>query len=523
LANNGYNYDGSTGGDDIRAKIAISMASATGWDADNFAFAGTIGNTNAAYDAYRNKSGFTALPGGSRHPIVAFEGIGDYGGWSSSTQYDGSYARCRYLSYETSYVTRGIGSKAYGFSVRCVQGHALPIVNTGDVTNITTTTATCSGNVTSDGGSSVTVRGVCWSTSENPTTANSKTTDGSGVGAYSSNLTGLSPNTTYYVKTYATNSKGTAYGEQKAFTTNQAMPTVVTSEVTNITATAATCGGNVTADGGAAVTVRGVCWSPSENPTIANSKITDGTGLGTYASNITGLSPNTTYYVRAYATNSKGTTYGQQRSFITKDEQGPIFGSFNDSRDGNQYKTITIEEQVWMAENLAYLPSVSLPSSGSLSIPYYYVYDYEGTNVSEAKITSNYKTYGVLYNWLAAMSACPTGWHLPSNREWEILHNYLGGLDVAGGKMKEAGTTHWESPNTGATNESGFTALPGGYRDNDGNFHSIGYYGTWWNFTELNELNEGFAWSRNLFYDRSLLNRGVGYNYQGFSVRCLQD
>jgi len=300
-------------------------------------------------------------------------------------------------------------------------------------------------------------------------------------------------------------------------------PTVVTGWVNNITVTTATCFGIVTSTGGNSVTASGVCWSTSENPTIANSKITDGTGLGTYASNITGLSPNTTYYVRAYATNSKGTTYGQQRSFITKDEQGPIFGSFNDSRDGNQYKTITIEEQVWMAENLAYLPSVSLPSSGSLSIPYYYVYDYEGTNVSEAKITSNYKTYGVLYNWLAAMSACPTGWHLPSNREWEILHNYLGGLDVAGGKMKEAGTTHWESPNTGATNESGFTALPGGYRDNDGNFHSIGYYGTWWNFTELNELNEGFAWSRNLFYDRSLLNRGVGYNYQGFSVRCLQD
>ena len=145
-------------------------------------------------------------------------------------------------------------------------------VTTGTVTNITTTTATCSGNVTSDGGSSVTARGVCWSTSQNPTTSNSKTTNGTGVGSYTSNITGLSPNTTYYVRAYATNSEGTAYGEQKTFSTNaqQATPSVTTGDITNITTTTASCSGNVTSDGGAAIIASGVCWSTSENPTTSN-------------------------------------------------------------------------------------------------------------------------------------------------------------------------------------------------------------------------------------------------------------
>ncbi|HQH41067.1 MAG TPA: hypothetical protein PK825_04930 [Bacteroidales bacterium] len=200
----------------------------------------------------------------------------------------------------------------------------IPTVTTGDITMITTTSAICSGNVTAHGGDSVTARGVCWGTSANPTVMDSKTTNGSGTGTFAGNLTGLTPNTTYYVRAYATNSVGTAYGEQRTFTTEQekVVPSVSTGTMADITTTTATCSdNNVTADGGASVTERGVCWGTSANPTVMDSKTTNGSGTGTFAGNLTGLTPNTTYYVRAYATNSVGTAYGEEKSFKTLQEE----------------------------------------------------------------------------------------------------------------------------------------------------------------------------------------------------------
>ena len=204
-------------------------------------------------------------------------------------------------------------------SFTTLQNIELPTVTTTNVSNITQTTATSGGNVTSDGGANVTARGVCWSTSQNPTISNSHTTDGNGIGRFTSNITGLTANTTYYIRAYATNEKGTSYGEEKSFTTmvNESMPVVTTNEITDITQTTATSGGNVTSDGGVNVTARGVCWSTSQNPTISNSHTTDGNGTGSFTSSITGLTANTTYYVRAYATNEKGTSYGEEKSFKT--------------------------------------------------------------------------------------------------------------------------------------------------------------------------------------------------------------
>ena len=212
-----------------------------------------------------------------------------------------------------------VASTAYLFTLVPLNTAVIPTVTTTAVTNITQTTATSGGDVTSDGGATVTARGVCWSTSSNPTTADSHTTDGSGTGTFVSNLTGLTPNTPYYVRAYATNSVGTAYGNEVTFTTlsNPVLPTVTTTAVTNITQTTATSGGNVTSDGGATVTVRGVCWNISSNPTTANSYTTDGSGTGTFVSNLTGLTANTLYYVRAYATNSIGTAYGNELTFTT--------------------------------------------------------------------------------------------------------------------------------------------------------------------------------------------------------------
>ncbi len=221
-------------------------------------------------------------------------------------------------------------------SFTTLQNIELPTVTTTNVSNITQTTATSGGNVTSDGNAAVTARGVCWSTSQNPTISNSHTTDGNGTGSFISSITGLTANTTYYVRAYATNEKGTSYGEQRSFKTlDITMPKVTTNDVTDITINSAKCGGNVTSDGGANVTARGVCWSTSQNPTINDNKTSDGSGTGSFTSNLINLNANTTYYVRAYATNEKGTSYGEEKSFTT-------IQVFDETIDSNGNRIITL-------------------------------------------------------------------------------------------------------------------------------------------------------------------------------------
>ena len=226
--------------------------------------------------------------------------------------------------YVRAYATNKEGT-AYGeeVSFTTLQENVVvkPMVTTLEIAGLSQTTAVAGGNVTSDGGAEVTARGVCWSTSQEPTVEGEHTTDGSGTGEYQSNLSGLTANTTYYVRAYATNSEGTAYGEEISFTTLEehivVEPTVVTVSVSEVTETTAVTGGNVTSDGGGEVSARGVCWSTSQEPTVEGSHTTDGTGTGEFVSNLTDLNDNTTYYVRAYATNEQGTSYGEQMSFTT--------------------------------------------------------------------------------------------------------------------------------------------------------------------------------------------------------------
>ena len=196
-------------------------------------------------------------------------------------------------------------------------GVAYASLSTTAVYSIAPTTATSGGNITSDGGAEITNRGVCFSTSHDPTNADSHTTDGSGAGTYISNLTGLTPNTLYYLRAYATNSAGTAYGDEVNFATPADLPTVNTAEVTGISQTYASGGGTVSFDGGSSVISYGICWSTSSNPTIADNHTSDGSGTGSFLSNMTLLTANTFYYVRAYATNSIGTAYGNEVTFTT--------------------------------------------------------------------------------------------------------------------------------------------------------------------------------------------------------------
>ena len=406
-------------------------------------------------------------------------------------------------------------------------------VTTGSITNVDYTSCTVQGSILDIGENGITQHGFCWSTSQDPTLADSKKELGpkSSTGNFSDILTELSPNSTYYIKAFAQSHDEEFYGDQKSFVTRAlTVPTVITTSVSSITQNSAQSGGNITDNGGAEVIARGVCWSTFPNPTTADNHTDDGSGTGIFISNLTVLNTGTTYYVRAYATNSAGSGYGQEESFETDWGQS---GTFTDNRNGgHEYEWIRLGDQIWMAENLAYLPSVGPPSDRSYTEPYYYVYGYEGTNVSEAKATDNYNIYGVLYNWTAASNACPDGWHLPSDGEWKELEMFLGmsqadadanGWRGTGVGDKLKAVNGWIYDGNG-TNESGFTALPGGFRIPNfdyGDFSNIGGSTAWWSYDE--EDIEDSAWGRSVSSVTDDVLRTYHWKEYGYSVRCLKD
>lgn len=175
--------------------------------------------------------------------------------------------------------------------------------------------------------------------------------------------------------------------------------------------------------------------------------------------------------------------------------------SFTDARDGKTYKTTTIGEQTWMAENLSYKTSTGI-----------WVYGDDQKNVP---------TYGYLYNWEVAKTACPSGWHLPSDADWALLTAYLGGENIAGGKLKETGTNHWNAQNVGATNEIGFSALPAGFRKTDGGFFDMGSYANWWSSSEA--FNTPNVWYRALYHNSSNIYSNHYPKTYAMSIRCIKD
>ncbi|MEQ8907554.1 MAG: FISUMP domain-containing protein [Vicingaceae bacterium] len=208
--------------------------------------------------------------------------------------------------------------------------------------------------------------------------------------------------------------------------------------------------------------------------------------------------------------------------------------SFIDARDGNGYTFVSIGSQVWMAENLKYLPAVVPSDSSSFKVPLYYVYGYQGNDTAAAKATDNYRNYGVLYNFSAAAQGgaldpeipnqikgvCPEGWHLPTDAEWTQLTDYLGGRPFAGGKLKATDTTFWKSPNTAATNETGFTALPAGFRASNNKFEDIRKNAFFWSATE-NGAN--LAWFRNMSHLYGDVYRIDFFKESALCVRCIRD
>ena len=311
------------------------------------------------------------------------------------------------------------------------------------------------------------------------------------------------------------------------------LPAITTSSVSLITGTTATSGGIVTSDGGATVTARGVCWSTSENPTIADNNTTNGSGTGAFTSSITGLTTGTTYYVRAYATNSRGTSYGSQISFNT------ILSDI----DGNVYNSVPIGTQVWMVENLKTtrynngdIIGTTIPFnkdiSGENTPKYQWAYDGDESNVA---------TFSRLYTWYVITDSrklCPAGWHIPADAEWTILSDYLikngYGYGIGNGSdigKSMAATYGWKfdataghiGNNQASNNTSGFTALPSGNRASDGTFGGINEYCVWGSTTEYAESGNFDVLVRNMFSDAGYLFVDQINKSTGFSVRCVKD
>ena len=420
--------------------------------------------------------------------------------------------------YVRAYATNSAGT-GYGTAVlfSTIPPVGAPVLTTTAVTEITATTATSGGDITSDGGSAVTERGVCWSTSATPTIADSKTTDGTGTGTFTSALTDLAAGTTYNVRAYATNSVGIAYGDVVSFTTEAyELPVLTTSAISAITQTTATSGGDITSDGGTVVTARGVCWSTTENPEIDDNITTDGNGTGSFTSALSDLAAGTIYYVRAYATNSVGTSYGDQVSFTTSISANQIV-----DYDGNVYNKVTIGTQVWLVENL----KVTHYRNGELitqaTSAAEWIAQTAGAWYYYAADSIYFADYGILYNGYAVIdprNIAPVGWHVPSLAEWTTLANFLGGEVACYPKLKEKGTAHWGTDD-GATNESDFTALPGGYLDEGDGFMSYkGEAGFWWTTTNTDGIFEWIKIGPAVFAYRT----GAAY-LRGKNVRLIKD
>jgi uncharacterized protein (TIGR02145 family) len=298
----------------------------------------------------------------------------------------------------------------------------------------------------------------------------------------------------------------------------ESLPILSTIQISYISQTSASSGGEIANDGGSFVSSRGICWNTTGNPTISDYHTSDGAGQGYYTSSLTGLISNTMYYVRSYAINGVGIAYGIQVSFTTSST--PSFScpiTTITDYDGNTYNTVTIGNQCWMKENLKtthYRNGTSLAYPGSNNTEWVNntsgAYAWYNDNI-------NYKDiYGALYNSSAVTSSnglCPTGWHVPSSTDWNFLISYLGGQYVAGGKLKETGNNHWIGPNV-ANNESWFTALPGGQKVYV--YFEIGKYGHWWVSSGANNyICE--------YYSPYIYSQNSNGQYLGFSVRCIKD
>lgn len=480
-----------------------------------------------------NESGFTAIAGGYISTGGGVNAASEYGFFYSSTEGSGTSGYNYTMFNNNSTASLVDYLKYYLVPVRCVKDY----ISTNAITSITTVSAQSGGNITDDGGSPVTARGICWSISPNPTVdLPTRTSDGTGIGSFSSNISGLATGTTYYVRAYATNSGGTKYGNEISFTTLPDSPTVTTAIISDITPISAIGGGNVTSDGGSPVTVKGIVWNTHGNPQyIVDSGCQAGSmGTGSFVAYVSSVLPSATYHVRAFAVNAVGVAYGEDITFTTTQSFESVlfnqtikYGTVEDI-DGNTYKTIQIGPMAWTAENLKTtrfnngleITNItdqtqweSQDGTPGNTTPAYCWYD------NNAPICKD--VFGALYNWNAASNdnLCPVSWRVPTDAEWTNLFDYLGGINNAGNFLKETGIAHWATPNPGATNSTGFTALGGGVRGT-GAFSSVAVTGFWWSRTGIGASD---AYNINLNSGSGYVGSANNLKKFGMSIRCIKE
>ena len=411
-------------------------------------------------------------------------------------------------------------------TISCEDGPTPPILGAVSVEGVSSTSIIASGYVLTDGGSQITARGICCSTSKNPTTASERTVEDGLLGSFSSTLTHLLPNTLYNIRAYATNKEGTGYGQETSYATGQSIINISTNGIYSVTPTSAVISANITADEGTRITKRGVCWGTLPNPTIDNQKTVDGSGVGSFEGNLSGLIPQTKYFVRLYIESTAGIQYSDEFSFKT------YFGSATDT-DNNKYYSVLIGNQEWLAKNLKVtrynngdLIGTTTPATFDIRSETNpkYQWAYNGDeNSSSIYNESNVSAYGRLYTWYTVTDSrkiCPDGWHIPDNSEWSVLIDYLGGETVAGGKLKENTNYHWENPNQGASDKVGFNAVAGGYRDPSGSFLELLRMATWWSTTSYSSTE---APLKACSFLNAIITTTNYPKTTGCSVRCTKD
>ena len=461
----------------------------------------------------------------------------------------------------------------------------MPQVITGNITSTHNDTAVCGGSVTSYCGVEVSDRGVCWNTTGTADISGNHTSDGNGTGDFVSIISGLVPNTTYYIRAYLISGNNIVYGNEIQFSIkiDAAAAAVTTAAVSSITNNSAVSGGNATADGGSSITKRGVCWSTSPKPTVADDRTADSLGLGSFTSKLTGLAPQTTYYVRAYAVNSNGIAYGEEKSFTTN---SPCNGESSVTDiDNNEYEIVAIGSQCWMKENLR----TTTQPDGSLISDGYYEYSQPGPGWEEEVcddeddegncISSHWEwidgpdeyyegwrlygwnddgscycndafyaypnyndydaaiTYGLLYNWTAAMNGasaegsqgiCPDGWHIPTQAEYNTLISYVSSTNSCSNTATYtakalASQSNWTNDDSPCTigNDLNSNNASGFSAEPAGDYSGgLGDYVYYWLSTETKWYQPYYF---RLRYNQATVENSTTSRDQYHSVRCIKD